>query len=155
MGLPSDVMVSSRRISRASSKAKYVRKRRAGYKGSDRCTTNYHEGRLWRGGVGQYVQGKGVSHLFVRMLQYCLAGRYIRNVLPELMVKLEPLVVETFVLLESHALRPMPHSLSWGLDSGRWRWPVCTRARRIFSFWENFVGLPRWAKCSHSCCQKS
>ena len=143
-------MASSRRISRASSKAKYMRKRRAGYKGSGRHKTNYHEGRLWRGGVGQCAQGQGVSHLFVRMLQCCLAGRYIRNLLPEVMVKLEPFIVETFVLLGSHALRPIPHSLSWELASGRWRWPVCTRARRIFSFWENFVRLPRWAKCSHA-----
>ena len=154
MGLQSGVMVSSRRISRASSKGKYMRKRRAGYKGSGRCTTNYHEGRLWRGGAGQYVLGQGVSHLFVRMLQCCLAGRYIRILLPEVMVKLKPSMVETFVLLRSHALRPMPHSLSWGLASGRWRWPVCTRATRIFSFWKNFARLPRWVKCSHSCCQK-
>ena len=91
-------MVSSLRIFRASSRAKYMRKRRAGYKGSGRCTTNYHEGRLWRGGVGQCVQGQGVSHLFVRVLHCCLAGRHIRNLLPEVIVKLEPLMVETFVL---------------------------------------------------------
>ena len=155
MGLQSGVRVSSRRISRAFSKAKYMRKRRASYKGSGRCTTNYHEGRLWRGGVGQCIQGQGVSHLFVRMLQCCLAGRYICNFLPEVMVKLEPLMVETFVLLGSHALRPTPYSLSWGIASGRRRWLVCTRARRIFSFWDIFARLSRWAKCSHSCCQKS
>ena len=79
MGLQSGVMVSSRRISRTCSKAKYKRKRRAGCKRSGRCTTNYHGSRLRRGGVGQCIQGQGVSHLFVRMLQYCLAGRYVRN----------------------------------------------------------------------------
>ena len=72
-------MVSSRRISRACSKAKYQGKRRAGCKRSDRCNTNYHEGRLRRGGVGQCVRGQGESQLFVRMLQCCLAGRYVRN----------------------------------------------------------------------------
>ena len=74
MGLQSGVMVSSRRISCACSKAKYKRKRRACCKCSGRCTTNYYEGRLRRGGVGQCVQGQGVF-LFVRILQCCLAGR--------------------------------------------------------------------------------
>ena len=32
-----------------------------------------------RGGVRQYVQGQDVSHLFVRMPQCYLAGRYVRN----------------------------------------------------------------------------
>ena len=73
-------MVSSRRISRACNKAKYQGKKRAGSKRSGRCSTNYREGRLRRGGVGQYVQGQGVSHLFVRMLQCCLAGRYVRKI---------------------------------------------------------------------------
>ena len=73
-------MVSSRRISRACTKAKYQGKKRAGCKRSGRCSTNYREGRLRRGGVGQYVQGQGVSHLFVRMFQCCLAGRYVRNI---------------------------------------------------------------------------
>ena len=72
-------MVSSRRISRACSIAKYQGKRRAGRKRSGRCTTSYHEGRLRRGGVGQYVQGQRVSHIFVRMSQCCLAGRYVLN----------------------------------------------------------------------------
>ena len=79
MGLQSGVMVSSRRIFRALSRAKYQGKRRAGCKRSGRCITNYHEGRLRRGGVGQYIQGQAVSHIFVRMLQCCLAGRYVRN----------------------------------------------------------------------------
>ena len=72
-------MVSSRRISRACSKAKYEGKRRVGCKRSGRCTTIYHRGKLRRGGVRQYVQGQGVFHLFVRMSQCCLAGRYVRN----------------------------------------------------------------------------
>ena len=73
-------MVSSRRVSRACTKAKYQGKRRAGCKRSGRCTTNYREGRLWRSGVGQYVQGQGVCHIFVRTFQCCLAGRYVRNI---------------------------------------------------------------------------
>ena len=72
-------MVSLRRISRACSKAKYQGKRRAGCKRSGRCATNHHEGRLRRGGVGQRVQGHGVSYLFVRILQCCIAERYVRN----------------------------------------------------------------------------
>ena len=39
-------------------------------KRSGRYTTIYHGGKLRRGGV---------SHLFVRMSQCCLAGRYVRN----------------------------------------------------------------------------
>ena len=62
---------------------------------------------------------------------------------------------EAFVLSGSHALRPMPYNLSWRLASGRRRWTVCTRARNIFSFWENFARLPWKTKCSHSCCQNS
>ena len=53
------------------------------------------------------------------------------------------LAVEVFVLSGLHALRPTPYNLSWGLASGRWRWPGCTGARCIFSFWENFARLPR------------
>ena len=36
-------------------------------------------GKLRRGGVRQYVQGQGVSHLFVRMSLCCRAGRYVHN----------------------------------------------------------------------------
>ena len=79
LGLQRGVMVSSRRISCACSKAKYEGKRRVGCKRSGRCTTIYHRGKLRRGGVRQYVQGQGVFHLFVRMSQCCLAGRYVRN----------------------------------------------------------------------------
>ena len=75
--------------------------------------------------------------------------------LSELVVKVAHLMVEAFVLSGSHAQRPMPHNLSYGLASGRRRWLVCTRARRIFSFWEKFARLPRRTICSHSCCQKS
>ena len=59
--------------------------------------------------------------------------------LPEVMVEVAHLTVKVFVLSCSHALRPMPLNLSRGLASVRWRWPVCKRARRIFSFWEHFA----------------
>ena len=72
-------MVPSRRIPRACSKAKYQGKKRAGCKRSGRCATIYHGGKLRRGGVRQYVQGQGVSHIFVRMSQCCLAEQYVRN----------------------------------------------------------------------------
>ena len=75
--------------------------------------------------------------------------------LQEVVAKVAHLTVEAFVLSGSYALRPMPHNLSRGLASRRRHWPVCTRARRIFSFWENFARLPRRTKCSHSCCQES
>ena len=57
-----------------------IRGRGAGCKLSGRCTTTYHEGRLRRGGVGQYFQEQGASHIFLRMLQCCLAGRCVRNI---------------------------------------------------------------------------
>ena len=81
-------MVSSRRISRACFKAwpsmlrpntKYQGKRRADRKRSGRWTTIYIEGWLRWGGVSQCIQGQGASHIFVRMSQCCLAGRYVRN----------------------------------------------------------------------------
>ena len=40
---------------------------------------NLSWGKLRRGGVRQYVQGQGVSHIFVRMTPCCRAGRYVRN----------------------------------------------------------------------------
>ena len=40
---------------------------------------NLSWGKLQRGGVRQYVQGQGVSHIFVRMSQCCRVGRYVRN----------------------------------------------------------------------------
>ena len=75
--------------------------------------------------------------------------------LPGVVVKVVHLMVEAFVLSESYALRPMSHKLSSALASRRRRWPVRKRARRIFSFWENFARLPRRANYSHSSCQKS
>ena len=48
--------------------------------------------------------------------------------------KVAHLAVEAFALSGSHALRPMPYNLSWGLAPGRRRWTVCTRARNMFSF---------------------
>ena len=38
-------------------------------------------------------------------------------VLQEVVAKVAHMTVEAFVLSESHALRPMPHNLSWGLAS--------------------------------------
>ena len=148
MGLQSGVMVSSRRISRACSRAKYQGKRRRlqalrpvhhnlswgqalarrrsllgprakrissfcenvamlprgttcsqlflqevvakvahclsrrlcsrGRTHSGRCPTIYHGGSLRGGGVGQCVQGQGVSHHFVRILPVCLGGLNVR-----------------------------------------------------------------------------
>ena len=75
--------------------------------------------------------------------------------LQEVVAKVAHLTVEAFVLSGSHALRLMLHNFPWGLASGRRRWPVYTRAMRIFSFYKNFARLPRKTKCSHSCCQKS
>ena len=37
----------------------------------------------------------------------------------EVVAKVAYLTVEAFVLSGSHALRPMPHNLSWGLASAR------------------------------------
>ena len=56
-----------------------IRGKGAQSKRSGQYTTIYHGGKLWRGGVRQYVQGQGVSPLFVRMSQCCLVGRYVRN----------------------------------------------------------------------------
>ena len=56
------------------------------------------------------------------MSQCCLAGRYVRNLfLQEVVAKVAHMTVEAFVLSGSYALRPMPHNLSWGLASARWR----------------------------------
>ena len=41
--------------------------------------------------------------------------------LQEVVAKVAHLTVEVFVLSGSHALRPMPHNLSWGFASARRR----------------------------------
>ena len=41
--------------------------------------------------------------------------------LQEVVAEVAHMTVEAFVLSGSHALRPMPHNLSWGLASARRR----------------------------------
>ena len=41
--------------------------------------------------------------------------------LQEVVAKVAQTTVEAFVLSRSHALRPMPHNLSWRIASARWR----------------------------------
>ena len=41
--------------------------------------------------------------------------------LQEVVAKVAHLTVKAFVLSGPHALRPIPHNLSWGLASGRRR----------------------------------
>ena len=41
--------------------------------------------------------------------------------LQEVVAKVAHMTVEAFILSGSHALRPMPHNLSWGLASARRR----------------------------------
>ena len=67
--------------------------------------------------------------------------------LPEVVIKVAHLSVKAFVLSGSHALRSALHNLAWGLASARRRWPVCTIAGRIFSFWEDLARLPRRTRC--------
>ena len=155
MGLQSGVMVSSRRIFRACSKAKYQGKRPR-----LQALRPVHHNLSWGQASARRrspicPRAKSVSHLFVRMSQCCLAGRCVRNLFARGHGQSGALTVEAFVLSGSHALRPMPHNLPWGLASGRRPWSMCPRARRISSFCEDFSRLPRRTKCSHSCCQKS
>ena len=57
--------------------------------------------------------------------------------LQEVVAKVAHMTVEAFVLSGSHAVRPMPHNLSWGLASARQRvGTVCTRAGGILSWGE-------------------
>ena len=44
-----------------------------------------------------------------------------QSFLQEVVAKVAHMTVEAFVLSGSHALRPMPHNLSWGLASARRR----------------------------------
>ena len=41
--------------------------------------------------------------------------------LQEVVAKVAHMSVEVFLLSGSHAVGPMPHNLSWGLASARWR----------------------------------
>ena len=74
--------------------------------------------------------------------------------LQEVVAKVAHMTVEAFVLSGSHALRPMPYNCHGGSLQRGGVGTVCTRVRRIFSFWENFARLPRRAEFSHFCCQK-
>ena len=76
----------------------------------------------------------------------------------EVVAKVAHMTVEAFVLSGSHALRPMPHNLSWGLASARRRGHSVHEGRAhllVGEFCQNFARLPRRAEFSHSCCQKS
>ena len=78
--------------------------------------------------------------------------------LQEVVAKVAHMTVEAFVLSGSHAVRPMPHNLSWGLASARRRGHSVHEGRAHFlvgEFCHNFDRLPRRAEFSHSCCQKS
>ena len=52
--------------------------------------------------------------------------------LEEVVAKVAHMTVEAFVLSGSHALRPMPHNLSWGFASARRR-GQCARGPVAFS----------------------
>ena len=156
MGLQTGVMVSSRRISHACSRAKYQGKRRR----LQALRPVHYNLSWWQASarrrsligprakriscfcenVAMLPRGTICSHFF-----FFARGRGQSGAL----------TVEAFVLSGSHALRPMPHNLSWGLASERRRWLMCPRPRRISSFCEDFARLPRRTKCSYSCCQKS
>ena len=130
-------------------------KRRAGRKRSRRCTINCHEGRLRRGGIGQSVQGQGASYLYVRMSQCCLAGLNVRNLFARGCGQNGALNGRGVCALGvARAQVDDPQFVMRALFEEA-ALEVCTRARRIFSFWENFAWLARRTKCSRSCCQKS
>ena len=54
--------------------------------------------------------------------------------LQEVVAKVAHMPVEAFVLSGSHALRPMPHNLSWGLASARRRGHSVHEGQAHFSF---------------------
>ena len=157
MGLQSGVMVSSRRISRACSRAKYQGKRRR-----LQALRPVHHNLSWgqasarrRSLIGPRAKRISYFRENVAMLPRETICSQFFFFFARGCGQSGALTVEAFVLSGLHALRPMPHNLSWGLASGRRRWSMCPRARRISSFCEDFARLPRRTKCSHSCCQKS
>ena len=60
--------------------------------------------------------------------------------LQEFVAKVAHLTVEAFLLSGSHALRPMPHNLSWGLALARRRWHSVHEGQAHFfvlgEFWQ-------------------
>ena len=158
MGLQSSVMVSSRRISRAYSKATYQGKRRR-----LQALRPVHHDLSW--GQASARRRSLIGPRAKRISSFCenvamlprgaICSQSFFFFFARGRGQSGALTVEAFVLSGSHALRPMPHNLSWGLASGRRRWSMCPRARRISSFCEDFARLPGRTKCSHSCCQKS
>ena len=85
---------------------------------------------VMRAAFGEVVLAKAskgkANIIFLR--EFCnvgSAGRYVRNIFAKnAVLKVAHLMVEAFVLLGSHALRPIPLKLSSGLGSRRGRWPV-------------------------------
>ena len=53
--------------------------------------------------------------------------------LQEVVAKVAHMTVEAFVLSGSHAVRPMPHNLSWGLASTR------RRGNNVHKGWAHFL----------------
>ena len=147
-------MVSSRRISCACSRAKYQGKRRR-----LQALRPVHHNLSW--GQASARRRSLIGPREKRISSFCenVAMLPRGTICSQLFARGHgqsgALTVEAFVLSGSHVLRPMPHNLSWGLASGRRRWSMCPRARRISSFCEDFARLPRRTKCSHSCCQNS
>ena len=157
-------MVSSRRTSRVFSKTrpsmlrphtKYQGKRYASRKRSSRCTTTYNEGWRRRGGVSQCVQVQGASHLYLRMLQCCLAGRYVRNLSARGRGQSDALDGGGVCALGVARAQANAPQFVMGARFGEAALASVHEGQIHFLVWESFARLPRRTICSHSCCHKS
>ena len=125
-------MVSPRRISRACFKAKYQGKRCAG-----QALRPVHHHISWGQASARRrsptCQGQGVSHLFVRMSQCCLAGRYVRNLFARGRGQSGVLDCRGVCALEVVRAQADAPQFVMGARFGEAAWAQCARAPDAFS----------------------
>ena len=154
MGLQSGAMVSSPRISRACSKAKYQKKRRR-----LQALRPVHHNSSW---------GQALAR---RRLPICPRAKHISSFCENI-----AMLPRATIFSQSFCKRSWPkwrtdcrgvcalgvaraqadaQQFVMGARFGEAALVNVSKERRISSLWEDFARLPRRTKCSQACCQKS
>ena len=129
-------------MSRACSNAKYQGKRRGGCKRSGRYTTIYHGASFGEAAFANISKGKAYLTFLLECRNVASLDDMFAIFLQEVEAKVAHMTVEAFVLPGSHALRPMPHNLSWGLASARQRGHSVHEGQAHFLVLGEFYQIP-------------
>ena len=98
-----------------------IRGRGAQGKRSGRYTTINHGASFGEAAFANMSKGKAYFIFCENVAMLPRGDDVFAIFLQEVAAKMAHMTVEAFVLSGSHALRPMPHRLSWGLASARRR----------------------------------